>query len=213
MRPLTEKVPKSLLEVGGRPLIVWQIQKLAAAGFTQIVINHAHFGAQIEARLGSGARFGVDIVYSRETQALETAGGIANALPLLGDSPFAAVNADVFSDYDYAQLAAAVQRLVPPGPLAHLILVDNPDHHPDGDFALRGAQVAVDGPRFTFSGIAAYRGEMFAGIGRGARTPLAPLLRKQIAMRRVSGEHYRGRWRDIGTPERLVALNRELAAH
>lgn len=211
MRPLTEKIPKSLLEVGGKPLIVSHIEKLAAAGFTQIVINHAHLGAQIEARLGAGARYGVNIVYSREAQALETAGGIANALPLLDSASFAAVNADVFSDYDYAELAAAVQRLASPGGVAHLVLVDNPDHNPDGDFALCGRQVALDGPRLTFSGIAAYRGEMFAAIARGHSAPLAPLLRGQIALQRVSGEHYRGRWRDVGTPERLAALNCELA--
>ena len=212
MRPLTDTTPKSLLEVNGKPLLVWHIEKLAAAGFTQIVINHAHLGAQIEAKLSNGARFGIDIVYSPEAQALETAGGIANALPLLDSASFAAVNADVYSDYHYAQLASAVQRLASPGSVAHLVLVDNPDHHPGGDFALLGRQVALDGQRLTFSGIAAYRGEMFAGIARGARVPLAPLLREQISLQRVSGEHYDGRWRDIGTPERLAALNYELAA-
>ena len=212
MRPLTDTIPKSLLEAGGKPLIVRHIEKLAAAGFTQIVINHAHLGALIEAALGDGARFGVAIAYSREHEALEAAGGIANALPLLGAAPFAAGNADVFSDYDYARLARAVDRLEHPGPLAHLVLVDNPDHHPAGDFALLGEHAALDGARLTFSGIAAYRGEMFAGLARGAKAQLAPLLREQIAAQRVSGEHYRGCWRDIGTPGRLDALKRELAA-
>ena len=212
MRPLTDRMPKPLLAAGGKPLIVWHIEKLAAAGFAQIVINHAHLGALIEAALGDGTRFGVDILYSPEKEALETAGGIANALPLLGSAPFAAVNADVFSDYDYAHLARAVTQLTQPRFLAHLVLVDNPDHHPAGDFALLSTTVALDGAPLTFSGIAAYRGEMFAGIARGARAQLAPLLRDHIAAQRVSGEHYRGRWRDVGTGERLAALKRELAA-
>lgn len=212
MRPLTDTVPKPLLEAGGKPLIVRHIEKLAAAGFTQIVINHAHLGALIEDALGDGARFGVAIAYSREPEALEAGGGIANALPLLGAAPFAAVNADVFSDYDYARLACAVGRLGHPGPLAHLVLVDNPDHHPAGDFALRGDLATLDGVRLTFSGMAAYRGEMFAGIARGTKSQLAPLLREHMAAQRVSGEHYRGCWRDIGTPGRLEALKRELAA-
>ena len=213
MRPLTDRVPKPLLEVGGKPLIVWHIEKLAAAGFEQVVINHAHLGALIEHALGDGSRFGIPIAYSCETAALETAGGIANALPLLGAAPFAAVNADVFSAYDYAQLARAAAGLAPPERLAHLVLADNPGHHPAGDFALRGRQVVGDGARLTFSGIAAYHPVLFAGIARGAKARLAPLLRRHIAARRVSGEHYRGCWHDIGTPERLAGLERELAAH
>lgn len=211
MRPLTDTLPKPLLEAGGKPLIVWHVEKLAAAGFTHIVINHTHLGALIEAALGDGTRFGIAIAYSREAAALETAGGIVNALPLLGDAPFAAVNADVFSDYDYAQLARAGERLARPGAVAHLVLVDNPAHHPAGDFALQGTAVALDGKRLTFSGLAAYRGEMFAGIARGAKAQLAPLLREHITAQRVRGEHYCGRWRDIGTPERLAGLNQELA--
>jgi MurNAc alpha-1-phosphate uridylyltransferase len=212
MRPLTDRLPKSLLEAGGKPLIVWHIEKLAAAGFKQVVINHAHLGALIERALGDGSRFGLPIAYSREHAALETAGGIANALPLLGTAPFAAVNADVYSAYDYARLARSVGCLAQPGPVAHLVLVDNPDHHPGGDFALRGEHVALDGARLTFSGIAAYRPEMFSDVARGAKAQLAPLLREHIAAQRVSGEHYRGRWFDIGTPERLARLNRELTA-
>lgn len=213
MRPLSDTVPKSLLVAGGKPLIIWHIEKLAAAGFAHIVINHAHLGAQIEAALGDGGRFGLSIAYSREFEALETAGGIAGALPLLGTAPFAAVNADVFSDYDYAQLQRAVERLAQPGPIAHLVLVDNPAHHPTGDFALQGGRAALDGPRLTFSGIAAYRGEVFAAIERGTKAKLAPLLLERIAAGQVSGEHFRGRWQDVGTPQRLDDLNRELAAH
>jgi len=212
MRPLTDHLPKSMLEVGGKPLIVWHLAKLAAAGFEQVVINHAHLGALIENALGDGSSFGISIAYSREHPALETAGGIANALPLLGLAPFAAVNADVFSAYDYARLARSVECLARPGPVAHLVLVDNPEHHPEGDFALQGEHVALDGERLTFSGIAAYRPEMFSAIARGAKAPLAPLLREQIAAQRVSGEHYCGCWHDVGTPERLAALSRENSA-
>lgn len=212
MRPLTDTTPKPLLEAGGKPLIVRHLEKLGAAGFKDIVINHAHLGALIEHALGDGARFGITIVYSREATALESAGGIVHALPLLGAAPFAAVNADVYSDYDYARLAHTVARLARPGPVAHLVLVDNPEHNRGGDFALCGDEVALKGVRLTFSGIAAYRSEMFAGLATGAPAKLAPLLAEYIAAQRVGGEHYRGYWRDIGTPERLAELNRELAA-
>ena len=212
MRPLTDALPKPLLEAGGKPLIVWHIEKLAAAGFEQVVINHSHLGALIEQALGDGSRFGIPITYSREAKALETAGGIAHALPLLGTAPFAAVNADVFSAYDYAQLARCAACLARPARLAHLVLVDNPEHHPEGDFALRGERVLRDGTRLTFSGIAAFHPAFFAGIAPGAKAQLAPLLHQHIAARCVSGEHYAGRWRDIGTPARLAALERELAA-
>lgn len=212
LRPLTDTTPKPLLAAGGKPLIVWHVEKLAAAGFTQIVINHAHLGTLIEAALGDGGRFGIAIAYSHEAEALESAGGIAYALQLLGPAPFAAINADVFSDYDYARLPHALELLSQTGPIAHLVLVDNPEHHPAGDFALRGGQAALDGALLTFSGIAAYRGEMFAGITRGAKAKLAPLLRERIAAGQVSGEHFRGRWHDVGTPQRLVDLNRELVA-
>ena len=212
MRPLTDTLPKALLVAGGRPLITWHLEKLAAAGFAEIVINHAHLGTLIERALGDGKRFGVAIVYSPETVALETAGGIAHALPLLGDAPFAVVNADVFSDFDYGRLADAVTSLAAQDGLGHLVLVGNPGHHPDGDFALSDGRVALDGARFTFSGIAAYRPAMFAAIPRGANAKLAPLLREHITAGRISGELYAGRWRDIGTPVRLASLARELAA-
>jgi MurNAc alpha-1-phosphate uridylyltransferase len=213
MRPLTDATPKPLLVVGGKPLIVWHVEKLAAAGFSQIVINHAHLGTLIEDALADGARFGVAILYSREEVALETAGGIAQALPLLGEAPFAAVNADVFSELDYARLARAVTRLRQQSDLlAHLILVANPEHHLAGDFALTGERVVLEGAPLTFSGMAAYCPAMFRAIARGAKAKLAPLLRGQIAAQRVSGEHFSGLWRDIGTPERLARLERELAA-
>lgn len=208
MRPLTDRLPKALIEVGGKPLIVHHLEKLAAAGFARVVINHAHLGAMIEAALGDGARYGIAIDYSPEADALETAGGIAKALPLLGAAPFAAVNADVYSELDYVQLRAAIERLG--AARAHLVLVDNPEHHPGGDFALHGVHVVPDGERLTFSGLAVYRPELFASVAPGARVPLAPLLREQIAAGCVAGVHFRGRWCDVGTPERLLQLNRAL---
>lgn len=211
MRPLSDRLPKPLLEAGGKPLIAWHIEKLARAGFTTIAINHAHLGQLIEDTLGDGTRFGVELVYSREAEALETAGGISTALPLLGSACIAVINGDVFTDFDYARIAHAVRQLERGADLAHLVLVDNPEHHPGGDFALASGRVALDGgPRLTFSGIAAYRSAMFAGIAPGTKAKLAPLLREHIAAGRVRGEHHRGRWLDVGTPERLAELNRSL---
>ena len=208
MRPLTDRVPKPLIEVGGKPLSVHHLEKLAKLGGEHVVINHAHLGEMIEAALGDGARYGVTIDYSREETALETAGGIATALPMLGTAPFIVVNADVYSEYDYAGLLEAAERL---GNFnAHLVLVDNPEHHPDGDFALRGGKLAPAGALLTFSGLAVYRPALFAAIPPGTRAPLAPLLREQIAAGAVAGEHYRGRWCDVGTPDRLTRLNRDL---
>jgi MurNAc alpha-1-phosphate uridylyltransferase len=209
MRPLTDATPKSLLAVGGKPLVVRLIERLAAAGYRELVLNHAHLGAVIEAALGDGARFGVRIRYSAEREALETAGGIANALPLLGPAPFATVNADLYTDYPFERLRGALAAAA----LAHLVLVDNPPHHPGGDFALAGGRLANTGDALlTFSGIGLYRPELFAAIAPGARAPLAPLLREAAARSAVSAEHFRGRWVDVGTPERLAALDRELRA-
>lgn len=207
MRPLTDTSPKSLLAVGGKPLIVWQLEKLARAGFTEAVINHAHLGYMIEAALGDGAHFGIAIRYSREDEALETAGGIARALPLLGTGPFLVVNADVYSDYDFS----ALRGLDLQDRLAHLVLVDNPPQHPRGDFALEAGRVRDAGAKLlTFSGFGVYAPSLFAGIPAGAKQALAPLLREAMAAGRVSGEHYTGRWHDIGTAERLRALDAEL---
>lgn len=211
MRPLTDTLPKALLVVAGKPLIVRHIEKLAAAGFCRLVINHAHLGALIEAALGDGHRFGVEIVYSPESEALETAGGIARALALLGEAPFAVVNADVYSDFDYRRLAAATRGLLSDDRLAHLVLVANPDHHPNGDFALRDGRVKSDGDLHTFSGMAAYAPALFSAITPGAKAKLATLLREQIGAGRIGGEFYAGRWCDVGTPARLASLERELA--
>jgi N-acetyl-alpha-D-muramate 1-phosphate uridylyltransferase len=208
MRPLTDRVPKALLAVGGRPLVAWLIERLRTGGIREIVMNHAHLGAAIESVLGDGSQLGVSIRYSPEAPALETAGGIANALPLLGDAPFIAANADVFCDIDFSLL---VRRELGEA-LSHLVLVDNPIHHPEGDFTLRGDRVGngVEG-RFTFAGIGLHSPKLFAGIRRGDKAQLAPLLRDAAEAGQATGEHFRGRWVDVGTPERLAALNEALA--
>jgi len=207
MRPLTDRLPKPLLEAGGRPLVVWLIERLAAAGLRELVINVAHLGHLLEAALGDGARLGVSIRYSREASALETAGGIANALHLLGEAQFAAINADIYAEFPFA----ALRRRIAAGALAHLVLVDNPPHHPRGDFALGDGRVANVGHRMlTFSGIGVYRPALFAGIAPGTRAPLAALLRAAAAEGKVTGEHFGGRWIDVGTPERLAALDAAL---
>ncbi|MCZ7566698.1 MAG: nucleotidyltransferase family protein [Burkholderiales bacterium] len=209
MRPLTDRRPKPLLEVGGKALVVWLIERLRAGGFRDIVLNHAHLGAAIVAALGDGAALGVALRYSAEPAALGTAGGIAQALPLLGAAPFAAANADVYCELDFARLRAHAL-----GPaLAHLVLVDNPAHHPAGDFALAGARVGnAPDRRLTFAGVGVYSPALFAAVPRGARAELAPLLRAAADAGRVTGEHFAGRWVDVGTPDRLAALDRALGA-
>jgi N-acetyl-alpha-D-muramate 1-phosphate uridylyltransferase len=207
MRPLTDHTPKPLLEVGGKPLIVWHIEHLAAAGFRELVINHAHLGKQIEEALGNGSQFGVSIQYSPEGEALETAGGIANALHLLGEAPFLVVNGDIFTDYDFSLLNHGLKD----GLLAWLVLVDNPEHNAKGDFALAGAGVMEDGPEMhTFSGIGVYRPELFAAIAPGGKAKLAPLLRAAMRSCKVGGEFYAGCWTDVGTPQRLTELDAAL---
>ncbi|AFL73932.1 N-acetylmuramate alpha-1-phosphate uridylyltransferase MurU [Thiocystis violascens] len=204
MRPLTDHTPKPLLEAAGKPLIVYHIERLAAAGFRDLIINHAHLGERIEAALGDGADFGVRIRYSAEAQALETGGGIFKALPLLGPAPFLVVNGDVWTDCALTDLKLDADDL------AHLILVDNPPHHPTGDFALANGRVYPEGsPRYTFSGLGLYRPELFDGCSAGA-FPLAPLLRNAMLAGRVGGRRHAGRWFDIGTPERLGELDRLL---
>lgn len=217
MRPLTDHTPKPLLQVGGKPLIVWHIERLVRAGITELVINHAHLGMQIEQALGSGSRLGAHIRYSAEVSALETAGGIAQALPLLGNESFVVVNGDIYCDYDFTALPALARRMQSKGDLAHLLLVDNPPHHPHGDFALHESRILPESPilapqscLLTFSGIGLYHPSLFSGIARGTKAPLAPLLREQIACGKVSGEHYQGVWVDVGTPQRLTELDAQL---
>ena len=211
MRPLTDHAPKPLLMAGGKPLIVWHIERLAHAGITDLVINHAHLGAQIENALGDGSRYGVHIRYSPEhPSALETAGGIANALHLLGSQPFAVINGDIWCDYDFARLPAHATALQARGDTAHLVLVNNPAHHPGGDFGLWHGRVTGDTPKLTFSGIGVYQPVLFEHIPRGTAAPLAPLLRAQIAQGKASGEHFGGNWVDVGTPQRLEELDKQL---
>jgi MurNAc alpha-1-phosphate uridylyltransferase len=217
MRPLTDHTPKALLKIGDKYLILMIMSALARAGVRELVINLAHLGEQIATTLGDGAALGVQIVYSRETTgettALETAGGIAWALPLLGDAPFIAVNADVYSDYEFSVLQAAAQRLSAGGPLAHLVLVDNPPQHPRGDFGLADGRVQAEAAnRHTFSGMGAYHPALFAGIKRGDRARLADVLVAAMARGQVTGELYRGQWHDVGTPERLAALDQAARA-
>ncbi len=207
MRPLTDVTPKPLLKVGGDYLIAYQLRSLVAAGITDIVINHAWLGEQLEQVLGDGRQYGAQIRYSAEGDVgLETAGGIKRALPLLGDMPFLVVNGDVWSDFPFASLPK-----IPVG-LVHLVLIDNPLFHPKGDFSLQRGKVQCDGePKLTFSGIGVYRAELFESLREG-RSSLAPLLRSAMMKGTVSGEHYSGEWLDIGTPERLNALDNELLA-
>jgi MurNAc alpha-1-phosphate uridylyltransferase len=203
MRPLTDHTPKPLLLAAGKPLIEYTIEQLVGNGFDDIVINHAHLGIQIEQRLGTGDRFGATLSYSPEgEQALETAGGIINALPLLGDGVFLVVNGDIATDFPYAELKKQAVDL------AHLVLVANPAHNTGGDFGLDQSGWVVSGGagQFTFSGIGLYRPELFDNIPRGP-SKLAPLLRQAIANGRVSGQKMDGFWMDIGTPERLQELD------
>lgn len=202
MRPLTLHTPKPLIPVAGQPLIEYHLRALAAAGFSDVVINHAWLGPQIEAHLGDGRRFGVSIAYSPEGEPLETGGGIFKALPLLGSEPFVLVNGDIWTDYDFARLRT------PFNGLAHLVLVDNPGHHGAGDFSLVDGQVGNDGPaKLTFSGLSVLDPALFKDSQAGA-FKLAPLLRQAISEARVTGEHYTGAWVDVGTPERLAEAER-----
>jgi MurNAc alpha-1-phosphate uridylyltransferase len=207
MRPLSATRPKPLLEAGGKALLRWQIEALARAGFRDVVVNVAYFPDQFLAAFGDGAALGVRITWSVEPEALETAGGIATALPLLGDAPFVAVNGDIHCDFDFARLAGAL----PEDADAHLVLVDNPAHHPRGDFTLAHGRLGNgDAPRLTFAGIGVYRPRLFAGIAPRTRASLAPLLRAAADRGALSGERHGGLWTDVGTPERLAELDARL---
>lgn len=207
MRPLTLHTPKPLVPVAGVPLIEYHLRALARAGFTEVVINHAWLGQQIEEHLGDGAQLGLSIRYSAEGEPLETGGGIYKALPLLGDAPFALINGDIWTEYDFSRLPASLSGL------AHLVLVDNPGHHGKGDFRLQAGQVkdadAVS-PTLTYSGIAVLHPELFDGCQAGA-FKLAPLFRQAMAKGLVSGEHFTGQWVDVGTLERLAEVEHLLA--
>ncbi len=207
MRPLTDHTPKPLLKVGSKPLIVWHLERLAKAGFKQVVINHAHLGEQIELALGDGSQWNLHIQYSPEKTALETAGGIANALSLLGSEPFLVVNGDTFTEIDFGVLTHALQA----NNHAHLVLVNNPPQHPNGDFAIETGKLKDIGSQMlTFSGVGVYHPDLFASVTRGEPAKLAPLLRQAIAGSQATAEHYQGVWHDIGTPERLNMLDEAL---
>lgn len=223
MRPLTDHTPKPLLPVGGKPLIVWHLERLAAAGIHDVVINHAWLGEQLPAQLGDGSHYGVRITYSSESPAaLETAGGIAHALPLLGQDPFLVINGDIWCDWDPAEAKARQQDLQNARADAWLLLVDNPEHHLKGDFLLSAqGKILPDGPespagaasdvarpiRLTFAGIGLYRPSLFHALPPSTPAPLAPLLRTAIARDAVLGTHHLGTWTDVGTPQRLAALD------
>jgi MurNAc alpha-1-phosphate uridylyltransferase len=208
MRPLTDTLPKPLIPVAGKPLIQWHIEKLAAAGITEIVINHAWLGTLLEQTIGNGHQWGVEIQYSAERVALETAGGIATALPLLGSEPFLVMNGDIWCDWNPAQAFDVAATMHQSTQQAWLLLVPNPEHHPNGDFGLASNGLVTDVTTFkhTFSGIGVYAPSLFAHTPAGQVAKLAPLLRDAIARQSVTGQLYTGSWIDVGTPERLNTL-------
>jgi MurNAc alpha-1-phosphate uridylyltransferase len=213
MRPLSDACPKPLLRVGGKPLIVWQLEALRRAGFTDIVINAAHLSTQLTDALGDGASCGVRIRWSIEPEPLETAGGIATALPLLPPGPALIVSGDIHSDFDYASLQARVDAMarVADGPRVHLVMVPNPPFHPEGDFALRGGRIEADGtPRLTYGNIGVYDTTLFRELPRGVKLKLLPLYRQWIAAGIVSGELHSGHWANIGTADDLARLDATL---
>ena len=215
MRPLSDALPKPLLPAGGRPLIVWQIEALARAGFRDIAINVAHCAARLVGALGDGAALGVRIAWSREPEPLETGGGIATASPLLAPGPVLIVSGDIWTRFDYAALAPridAMRRDAAP-PRVHLVMVPNPPYHPEGDFALAGHRVEADGPqRLTFGNIGVYDTALVRDLPRGVKVRMLPLYREWIARGIVSGERYDGPWSNVGTPADLDALDGTLAA-
>jgi len=216
MRPLSDAFPKPLLEAGGKPLIVWQIERLVAAGYAQIVINVAHLGAIIEETLGDGRQFGAAIRYSREVEPLEVAGGITTALPLLGDGVVLVVSGDIHADYDYSSLRARAGAMAATdqAPHLHMVMVPNPTYHPGGDFVLSGDRLILDegrgAERATFGNIALYRTSLFQELPRGKKLKMLPYYREWIARGWASGELFAGRWANVGSPAELASLDSQL---
>lgn len=212
MRPLTDTLPKPLLRAGGRALIEWQVVRLAAAGIRDLVINHSRRGEMIEEALGDGSRLGVHLAYSHEARALETAGGIVQALPLLGREPFLAVSADIHTDFDYARLipVAAAIAADPRERAAHFVLVDNPPYHPEGDMGLADGFVTRTGPKLTYGNIAIWHPMLFAPLPADESVKLFPWAYGFVDEGRVTGEHFAGSWDNVGTPAQLEALDRRL---
>ena len=212
MRPLTDTVPKPLLPVGGRPIIEWQVARLVAGGFADIVVNHSHLGSMIEDALGDGARLGARIRYSHEPRALETAGGIAQALPLLGGEPFVVVSGDIHTAFEYASLLPRVRAIAekPGAQAAHFVLVDNPAWHSAGDMGLVDGRVTRAGPRLTYGNIGVFHPALFRGIEPGTWLKLFPWAYEFVDAGRVTGERFTGAWDNVGTPEQLATLDRRL---
>ncbi len=209
LRPLTDRLPKALVAVGGKPLIAWHLERLAASGCREAVVNVSHLAQQIVDYVGDGQRFGLRVAYSREAEPLETAGGIAQALPLLGEPPFLLVNADIYCEVDFK----ALLRFKLVTMMAHLVLVPNPAHRARGDFSLRQGVVGREGtPRYTYSGVAVMSPQLVRSVRRGEKAPLAPLLFSAAEDRRISGEVFDGLWQDVGTAERLAELEAELGS-
>ena len=214
MRPLTDTVPKPLLRVGGRPIIEWQVERLVLAGFTELVVNHSHLGHLIEECLGDGRRLGARIRYSHEATALETAGGVAQALHLIGAEPFALVSGDIHTDFDYGSLTSRIEAILrhPERQVAHFVLVDNPPWHAQGDMGLEQGRVTRSGPQLTYGNIAVFHPSLFADISPGMWLKLFPWAYRFVEAGRVTGEHYRGAWDNVGTPAQLAALDRRLGS-
>ena len=209
LRPLTDDLPKALVEAGGKPLVAWHLERLAASGCREAVINVSHLAERIVERIGDGARYGLRIAYSREPQPLETAGGLAQARALLGDEPFLLVNSDVYCEMDFEKLLKHSLA----GRLGHLVLVPNPPHRPAGDFTLDDGFIGNGpGQRYTYAGVAVMSPALFAQVKAGERAPLAPLLRAAAGLRRLSGEVFTGLWQDVGSAERLAELKARLAS-
>ena len=214
MRPLTDTTPKPLLAAGGKALIDWQVERLVQGGFRELVINHSHLGAQIEAAIGDGGRFGARIRYSHEPVALETAGGVAHALHLLGDAPFVVVSGDIHTDFDYGSLQARAADIASgtEGLVAHFVMVDNPSWHVRGDdMGLREGRVVRGAERLTYGNIGVFHPRIFASLDPGAPLKMFPWAYDFVDRGQVSGEHFRGAWDNIGTPEQLAALDRRLS--
>ena len=209
LRPLTDDIPKAMVRAGGKPLIAWHLERLAACGCREAVVNVSHLGERIVEGIGDGARYGMRIAYSREPEPLETAGGIAQARALLGEAPFLLVNGDVYCEVDFARLLSFALG----ARLGHLVLVPNPRHRAGGDFSLEDGMVGnADGTRYTYAGIAVMSPELVAGVSPGEKAPLAPLLRSAAERRLLSGELYHGPWQDVGTRERLAELEAHLSS-
>lgn len=209
LRPLTDRIPKPLVPVAGKPLIAWHLERLAASGCREVVANVSHLGQQIVDYVGDGTGFGLSVHFSREAEPLETAGGIAQALPLLGREPFLLVNGDIYCEIDFRPLLAHGLG----ANLAHLVLVPNPPQHAKGDFSLDGGVIGNDGtPRYTYAGVAVMSPRLVESVKRGDKAPLAPLLRAAAGQRLISGARFGGLWQDVGTAERLAELETQLGS-